>query len=159
MIHTGFATVLLLALAARAEEAPPRADGTAPAAEASKPAEATGPPAGTAAEERRWALRLSAYGYIVPDERFYIVPVAAFDYRWLHLEARYNYEAKEAGSVWVGYNLEWGDKLTFSLTPMLGGVFGRLNGLGAGAEWTLAWWLLELYSELEVVLDLGDLEH
>jgi hypothetical protein len=167
----GFAIALLLALTAPAEEAPPRTEGTAPAAQgaqpaqgaapaaqASKPVEASAPPAGAEAEERPWGFRLSGYGYIVPGESFYVVPIAAFDYRWLHLEARYNYEAKQAGSVWVGYNLEWGDELKFSLTPMLGGVFGKLNGLGAGVEWALAWWLLEIYSEWEMILDLGDVE-
>lgn len=165
MFHHGFATALLLALAAPAGETPPVAAGEQPPGEVSAPAAKEFPPAsepkpatGAEAEERPWALRLSGYGYIVPDERFYVVPIAAFDYRWLHLEARYNYEAKEAGSVWVGYNLEWGEKLKFSFTPMLGGVFGKLNALGAGVEWALSWWLLEIYSEWEMVLDLGDVE-
>lgn len=104
--------------------------------------------------EREWALGFSLYGYVVPSESFYVVPIAAFDLRWLHLEARYNYEAKETGSAWVGYNLEWGDSLQFALTPILGGVFGSLNGLGAGVEWTLTWWRLEAYSEWEFILDI-----
>lgn len=165
MFQHGFAIALLLALAAPAGEPLPVAAGEQPPGEVSAPAAKEFPPAsepkpsaGANAEERPWAFGFSGYGYVVPDERFYVVPIAAFDYRWLHLEARYNYEAKEAGSVWIGYNLEWGDKLKFSLTPMLGGVFGKLNGLGAGVEWALSWWLLEIYSEWEMILDLGDVE-
>jgi hypothetical protein len=94
--------------------------------------------------------------YLFPDGTGFLLPIVAVDRGWLHLEGRYNYEAQKTGSVWIGWNLEWGEKLTFALTPMLGGVFGDLNGVAPGAEWTLAWGPVELYTEFEFVIDCGD---
>ncbi len=105
-----------------------------------------------------WAPRFSLYGYLVPEGDPYLVPIVAVDHRWLHLEARYNYESREAGSVWAGYTLEWDGSLRFALTPILGGVFGSLNGVGTGVEWSLDWWRLELYSEWEFVLDVAQVD-
>src|SRR5262249_52068401 len=75
---------------------------------------------------------------------------------WLHLEARYNYEALDTGSVWLGYNLSGGEKLTWELTPMLGGVFGDTRGIAPGYKGSLGWWKLQLYSEGEFLIDTGD---
>src|SRR5208283_2757440 len=80
------------------------------------------------------------------------------DHGWLHLEARYNDEALQTASVWVGWNLAWGEELTLSLTPMVGAIFGKENGIAPGLEWSLAWGPLELSSENEFVIDLGNLE-
>jgi len=89
----------------------------------------------------------------VPDSRDYVQPTIAADRGWLHLEARYNYEALDTGSAWVGYNFGGGDKLAWAVTPMLGGVFGDLTGLAPGYEGSLGWWKVELYSEGEYVFD------
>jgi hypothetical protein len=32
------------------------------------------------------------------------------------------------GSAWVGYNFSGGEKFTWEVTPMLGGVFGHTSG-------------------------------
>ena len=50
----------------------------------------------------------------------------------LHLETRYNNEDLRTGSLWVGYNFAWGEKWQFEVTPMIGGVFGRTNGIAPG---------------------------
>ena len=68
------------------------------------------------------------------------------DHGALHLEGRYNYEAIDAGSVWVGWNLDFGSPLAFDVTPMIGGVFGSLNGVAPGLELTVSYRKLELYS-------------
>ena len=76
------------------------------------------------------------------------------DRNWLHLEARYNNEALQTGSLWIGYDLSWGKKLTVDLTPIFGGVFGKLNGVAPGYELTLTYkkrWML--YSSGEFVID------
>jgi hypothetical protein len=78
------------------------------------------------------------------------------DRDWLHLEARYNYEALETGSAWIGYNFSVGKKLALEFTPMLGGVFVNTTGIAPGYEGTLSWWKLEFYTEGEYVFDLGD---
>ena len=107
-------------------------------------------------DEKKWEFSLSAYTYIVEDDDDYVQPTLRADYDWLHLEARYNYEDQDTGSVWVGYNFSFGDELTLDFTPMIGGVFGRTEGVAPGYEVTLAWRGIELYSEAEFVIDTED---
>ena len=103
-----------------------------------------------------WSFSASAYTYLVPDAGNYVQPTFTADRGWLHLEARYNYEALESGSAWVGYNFSGGETLAWEFTPMLGGVFGDLTGIAPGYKGSLSWWKLELYSEGESVFDTGD---
>ena len=103
-----------------------------------------------------WSFSASAYTYFVPDDGDYVQPTFAADRDWLHLEARYNYEALDTGSAWVGYNFSGGETLTWEFTPMLGGVFGDTDGVAPGYKGSLSWWKLELYSEGEYVFDAGD---
>jgi hypothetical protein len=103
-----------------------------------------------------WSFSASAYTYIVPDSREYVQPTFTADRGWLHLEARYNYENLETASTWVGYNFQGGEKLSWEFTPMLGGVFGNTTGIAPGYEGSLSWWKLELYSEGEYVVDVGN---
>ena len=105
-------------------------------------------------EENLWHPRASVTGYFY-KEGAYFVPVAAVDHAGLHAEARYNYEAQKTGSVWIGWSVEAGHELQLTLTPIFGGVFGDLNGFAMGLEWSLSWKKLTLYSELELVVDLG----
>ena len=113
-------------------------------------------PANEKEEERSWSFNASAYAYFVPDNREYVQPTFTADRKWLHLEARYNYEDLETGSAWVGYNFSGGKKLAWEFTPMLGGVFGNTTGVAPGYKGSLSWWKLELYSEGEYVFDTGD---
>ena len=114
------------------------------------------PPAIAEETDDGWSFCVSAYTYIVPDDREYVQPTFTADHGWLHLEARYNYEDLETGSVWGGYNFSGGEKLAWELTPMLGGVFGNTAGIAPGYKGSLSWWKLELYSEGEYVFDTGD---
>jgi hypothetical protein len=108
------------------------------------------------ADEKAWSFSVSAYAYVVPDGRDYVQPTVTADRDWLHLEARYNYEALDTGSVWVGYNFSGGEKLAWEFTPMLGGVFGDTSGVAPGYKGSLSWWKIKLYSEGEYVFDTGD---
>ena len=101
------------------------------------------------ANEEAWSFSASVNTYIVPEGDDYAQPTIIADRDWLHLEARYNYEALETGSMWVGYNFAGGDKLAWAFTPMLGGVFGDINGIAPGYQGSLSWWKLQLYSEGE----------
>lgn len=105
---------------------------------------------------RKWAFSASVYGYLVPDDQSYAQPTVTADRDWLHLEARYNYEALKTGSTWIGYNFSGGEKLEWEFTPMLGGVFGDFTGIAPGYKGTVRWWKLELYSEGEYLFDPGD---
>jgi len=104
-----------------------------------------------------WAFAGSVYTYLVPDSREYVQPTFSADWHSLHLEARYNYESLETGSIWLGYNFAGGEKLAWEITPMLGGVFGNTTGIAPGYRGSLSWWKLELASEGEYVFDVGTL--
>jgi hypothetical protein len=69
------------------------------------------------------------------------------------LEARYNYEDLETFSGWVGYNIMGGNEIEYVVTPMIGGVVGLTQGIAPGLELTFAYKQVELYSELEYLID------
>jgi len=106
--------------------------------------------------EKSWSFSAAVYGYFVPDSRDFAQPTVTADHNYLHLEARYNYEALETGSAWVGANFSGGEKLTWQITPMLGGVFGDLTGIAPGYSGTIGWWKIQLYSSGEYVVDTGN---
>jgi len=104
------------------------------------------------ASEPAWSFSASAYAYFVPDDD-YVQPTFTADHDRLHLEARYNYEDLETGSLWAGYNFSVGKKVTFEGTAMLGGVFGATVGIAPGYKASLSWTKLEFYSEGEYLFD------
>jgi hypothetical protein len=108
-----------------------------------------------AADDKVWSFAASAYTYFVPDDSNYVQPTFTADRGWLHLEARYNYEALDTGSAWVGYNFSGGETLAWEITPMIGGVFGDTTGIAPGYKGLVSWRKLELYSEGEYVFDTG----
>jgi hypothetical protein len=108
------------------------------------------------ADEKAWSFYASVYTYIVPDSRDYVQPTFTADRDWLHLEARYNYEALDTGSAWLGYNFSGGEKLAWKFTPMLGGVFGNTTGIAPGYRASLSYWKMNLSSEGEYLFDTGN---
>lgn len=109
-----------------------------------------------APEGRDWSFYASSYSYIVPDGGSYWQPTFTADRGRLRLEARYNYEALETGSVWVGCNFSGGGQLAWEFTPMLAGVFGKTSGVAPGFKGSLSWWRLQFSNESEQVLDAGE---
>ena len=105
---------------------------------------------------RRGPFDSSVYTYFLPDEGNYAQPTIATDRGWLHLEARFNYEDLDTGSMWFGYNFSGGETVEWALTPMLGGVFGQTDGVAPGYKGSLSWRQLEFYSEGEYVFDADD---
>jgi hypothetical protein len=103
-----------------------------------------------------WELHASLSAYLLPAQPDYLQPTVTADRGGLHLEARYNYEDIHTGSLFVGGNHQLGQKLTLELTPMLGAVFGRTNGISLALELTLSWSSLELTSESEYLVIAGD---
>jgi hypothetical protein len=101
----------------------------------------------------QWSFVASGYGSIVPNDQSYFTPMFSADHRRLHLEARYNYEDQETGSLWAGYNFHLGEKLTFVATPMFGVVFGHMTAIAPGYEISLTWRRLNLSSQAEYVLN------
>jgi len=105
---------------------------------------------------KQWSFSFTADGYVVPQGQSYVNPTFTADRKWLHLEARYNYEDLETGSLWVGYNFSAGQKLVLEATPMIGGVFGNTTGVAPGYEVSLTYKRVELSSQGEYVFDTKD---
>jgi hypothetical protein len=124
------------------------------AAVAQSSADKTPPVTPAATEPITWDFNVALSGYYLPDGGSYASPTATVDHDKLHLEARYNYEGQRTGSLWAGYNFSVGDKLELDATPMIGGVFGRVNGIAPGLEATLTYKKrLQFYSANEYIFD------
>ncbi|MGH7492218.1 MAG: hypothetical protein ACREOO_07470 [bacterium] len=86
-----------------------------------------------------WSFYASGYAYFVPDDQDYLAPIFTADRGRLHLEARYNYEDLETGSVFLGWNFSVGDELSLEATPMIAGIFGNTAGIAPGYKFTLGY--------------------
>jgi hypothetical protein len=109
------------------------------------------------AEPSTWSFSAAVYTYWLPDEDNYAQPTVTAERGRLHLEARYNYEERETGSVWVGYTFSGGEALVWEVKPLVGGVFGVIDGIAPGYKASVGWRMLEGYSEGEYVFDAGEL--
>ena len=105
-----------------------------------------------------WAYSATGYYYSPPDEDNFLLVIATADRESLHLEARYNYEALDTGSLFAGWTFAGGDKLTYELTPMLGAVFGETQGIAPGFEASLAYGIADFYIEAEYLYDFDNHE-
>ncbi len=109
---------------------------------------ATDPPA--------WSGYATAYVYFVRNDDNFVTPVFWADQGRLHLEARYNYEDFDTGSLWAGINLDGGGTLSWEVTLMAGGAFGNTDGVVPGYRGALYWRAFDFSSEGEYLFDLGD---
>ena len=107
----------------------------------------------SAASAPGWAFSATGMYYFPPDEDNFLLVIATADRGSLHLEARYNYEALDTGSLFAGWTFSGGDKLTYELTPMLGAVFGDTRGIAPGFEASLAYGIADFYIEAEYLHD------
>ncbi len=122
------------------------ASHTLPQTVSAPPSHNTRPPT-----TKPWEYTLITDGFIIPDQQSYAQPDFTADRRWLHLEARYNSEDFRTGSAWVGYNFAAGKNLVLNVTPMIGGVFGRTNGVAPGCEASLTYKKLQVSISNEYV--------
>jgi hypothetical protein len=106
-----------------------------------------------ASTAKLWKFSITGFGYLVPDDESYPAATLTADRNWLHLEARYNYEAQQTGSLWAGYNFSVGSKVLLELTPMIAGVFGNTAGVAPGGEIALSYRWFSVSSEIEYVFD------
>jgi hypothetical protein len=90
---------------------------------------------------------------------FTFLPIFIADKGNLHLEARYNYEDLKTASAWIGYNFFGGNEFEYFITPMIGAVVGRTNGIAPGLEFTFSYVGFELYSESEYLFDFESKEN
>jgi len=106
-----------------------------------------------AAEPDARAISTSVTGmfYAMRDQADFGVGIATLDRGPLHLEARYQYEAKDSASVFVGWTFSGGERLTYSVRPILGVLAGRTQGVIPGVEASLAYGPVDFYVEAEYV--------
>lgn len=104
-----------------------------------------------------WSGSVSGAWYQLRDEADYVQPTLKADRGRLHLETRYAYEDRESLSFFGGANFEVGDgSVKLALTPMLGGLVGRVPGVIPALEADLNVWRIEAYGEAEYMFDLED---
>jgi hypothetical protein len=103
----------------------------------------------------KWSYTPAVAVYFLPHAEDYVSPTFSADHGRFHFEARYNYEALRTGSLWVGFNIKAGKALEFALTPMVSGVFGKLNGIAPGFNLSLSYRRISFFSQNEYVFDLA----
>jgi hypothetical protein len=108
------------------------------------------------AEAPQWNFSVAGNAYLFPGEGDFVLGIATADRGTLHLEARYNYEDQDTGSLWAGWNWSTGEKVELEITPMLGAVLGDTDGIAPGFELSLVWKRLDYYLESEILFDLND---
>lgn len=111
--------------------------------------EREGPP--PAEEAPAWSGAVSAYLNLPRESGSYVTGIAVANRNALHLEARSNYEGKDAYSFFIGYNLTAGEAVRFEVTPILGVVTGSMHSVVPGFEATVTGRYADAYIELEYV--------
>jgi hypothetical protein len=106
------------------------------------------------ADATGWKYDITASYYSFRNQDDFTLAVARADRGALHLEARYNYEAIDSGSLFAGWKFSGGEKVTWELTPILGAVFGQKEGIAPGFEAAVAYGVADFYIEAEYVRDL-----
>lgn len=91
--------------------------------------------------------------YSLSDQSDFLLAIATAERGQLHIEARYNYEALDTGSLFAGWKFSGGDKLTYELTPIIGAVFGATQGIAPGFEAGMAYGITDFYIESEYMYD------
>jgi hypothetical protein len=89
---------------------------------------------------------------LTSDEETVPIGVVGLDHRSWHFLARYGYEDRDTFSAWAGRIFELGDRVSVSLTPMVGLAVGGTDGMLPGLEFALDWGRLSVYNESELLI-------
>jgi hypothetical protein len=103
--------------------------------------------------QSKWSYNLSAYFYWISGGNNFIQLSGTAERNSLHLEPRYNYEDLNTGSLFAGWKFETGRNFQVGATPMIGLVFGKINGFAPGLELELSYKIFDFYSETEYYID------
>ena len=107
--------------------------------------------------ENAWAFSASLSAYVFPDDETFFLPIFMADRGALHLEGRYNYEARNTGSFFVGRTWSWtSGKLEGEVVPMAGLVVGDIDGIAPAVKLDLLIDPVEFYTEGEFMMDFGE---
>jgi hypothetical protein len=99
------------------------------------------------------SVSATGYYYAMRDQPDFGVGVASINRGPLHIEGRYNYEARNSGSLFVGWKFSGGDVVTFEITPIVGALVGATRGVVPGIEASVAYGPFDAYIEAEYVHD------
>jgi hypothetical protein len=99
---------------------------------------------------------LTGYYSALPDQPNLGMAVGSVNVGALHLEGRYNYEARASASAFVGWKFEGGEEIAWEVTPIIGTLFGRTRGVVPGFEAAVSWKSFDFYIEAEYVFDRDD---
>jgi hypothetical protein len=105
-----------------------------------------------------WTYGATGMYYSLNDQSDFLLAVATAERGQLHIEARYNYEAIDAGSLFAGWKYSGGEKLTYDLTPIIGAVFGATQGIAPGFEASVVYGITDFYIESEYMYDINTKE-
>jgi hypothetical protein len=103
-----------------------------------------------------WTFDASAFVFDPRRDNAFVSPVLSAGRGTLHLEARWNYEDLDTGSLFLGHTFEFGGSVSGSVAPMIGVVAGATDGLAPGLELEIGWRRFLFSSESEVILDAHD---
>ena len=78
-------------------------------------------------------VSLEQYHYVGKSQPYVFMPVATFlsNRNW-YAEARYNYEELQTFSLYLGKSFTGDNRLSYSLTPVIGAAIGRFEGISTG---------------------------
>jgi hypothetical protein len=96
-----------------------------------------------------WSFHAEVDYYTYSYATDILMLIATADKQILHLETRYNYEARNTASVFSGLNFTMGNRLQLVLTPMAGLVFGKTNAFAPGLEADLRYKIFEASAQAE----------
>jgi hypothetical protein len=103
-----------------------------------------------------WTFDASAFVFDPPRDEAFVSPILAADRGALHLEARWNYEDLNTGSVFIGRTIEFDGGVVGHVVPVIGFVVGATDGIAPGMNLEIGWRRFSFTSETEIVLDLHD---
>lgn|SRR5512141_666182 len=103
-----------------------------------------------------WEFSMAGYWYSFPSDDDLVMAVARANHGSLHLESRYNYEAKRTLSIFGGLNISVGEEFTLEATPMTGFAIGDTKGIIPALELSLGYHAFDFYAEGEYLFDLND---
>ncbi|WP_207428144.1 hypothetical protein [Pedobacter sp. SYSU D00535] len=109
-----------------------------------------------------WQLSLQAQStatfqqyYTGTGSAFVVAPIWSYELKnGRYVEARYNYEDLNSLSVYTGQSFEREGKLSWNFTPIAGVVLGRYTGGSVGANLSVDYGRLSLYSQPQYTLSM-----
>jgi len=102
-------------------------------------------------------LTLGQYAYIMGHETSYVSPVIQYqNSRHWYAEARYNYEDMHTFSLYAGRTFSGDHTISYTITPMLGGMVGKLQGGSLGLTASLNYKKIYCSTQSQYILSARD---